>query len=795
MKKVGAALQCYHCGNEISGDLFLAEDKSFCCVGCKSVYEILSENNLCRYYDYNDMPGQKQSLSSAYFEYLDEPKVITQLLDFKDEKVSLVTFYIPAIHCSSCLWLLEHLYRLNSGVKQSRVDFLKKQLSVTFEHGEVSLRELVELLVAIGYEPLISLQDVVKEKKDSVNHDLIKKIAVAGFVFGNVMLFSFPEYLGLSAFEHQFQHFFGWLNLICAVVATFYCARDFFVSAWASVKSRVINLDTPLAIIVGVLFLRTSFEIVTRNGAGFADTLCALVFLLLLGRWVKQRAYQHISFNRDYRSYFPVAVTVIKDGVERPVPISDLEVGNRILIRNNEIVPADSILMLGKGFLDFSFVTGESLPVDRVLGEVIYAGGKQVGEALELEIIKPVSHSYLTRLWNNESFKEEASKIKNFNDTIARYFSAVVLVIACCAAAYWHYEGNVPRAWDAFSAVLIVACPCVLALSTPLTLSSVLALFDRNGFYLKNTDVVEQLARVDTVVFDKTGTITMPEGFSVEFDGELCVEERDLLVSAARNSSHPFSRYIVQAFPEASVKKISEFHETPGRGLSAFVEGRMVRLGSMTFITGTEQVPQVGSGVHVGIEGRYVGFFSIRQQWRSDLKLLISGLRDKFSLHLLSGDTKVDREAFRDIFPDETPMYFGQDPHDKLRYVESLQLGGAKVMMVGDGLNDAGALRKSDLGIAVTDNVNNFSPGCDAILRGDTIGRLPQFIAHAKKALGIVRISFCIATVYNLVGVYFAVQGELSPLMAAVLMPLSTITIITFTNITGRYFASRNKLI
>lgn len=794
MKNVGVPVACYHCGNDISGELFVADEKSFCCAGCKSVYELLNENNLCRYYDYNNSPGQKQDASSLYFEYLDEPRVISQLIDYKDDNISLVTFYIPAIHCSSCLWLLEHLHKLSAGVKQTRVDFLKKQLSVTFDHTVFSLRALVELLVSVGYEPLISLQDVVKEKKNSVNRELIKKIAVAGFCFGNVMLFSFPEYLGLSSFERQFQSLFGWLNLICAVVTTFYCARDFFVSAWTSIKSRVVNLDTPLAIIVGVLFLRSTFEIVTQVGAGFTDTLCALVFLLLLGRWVKQRAYQHVSFNRDYRSYFPVAVTVIKNGVERPVPIGDLELGDRILIRNNEIVPADSILMQGKGFLDFSFVTGESMPVAKVLGEVIYAGGKQVGEALEMEIIKPVSQSYLTRLWNNDSFKTEDSKIKNFNDTIAQYFSAVVLFIAFSSAVYWSAAGDTPRAWDAFSAVLIVACPCVLALSTPLTLSMVLSMFDKHGLFVKNTDIVEQLARVDTVVFDKTGTITNPDSFDLEFEGELGEEDLSYVVSAARNSSHPFSRQIVRAYPGVQIRKVSEFHEMPGRGLSAFVEGRMVRLGNMGFITDQEGRVKSASSVHVAVEGRYLGCFKMKQQWRANLKELVGRLEERYSLHLLSGDAMADRTVLDTIFPGGTPMHFGQDPHSKLKYIESLQFSGARVMMLGDGLNDAGALRKSDLGIAVTDNVNNFSPGCDGILKGENLGKLTNFIAQAKSAVKIVKWSFGIATIYNLAGVYFAVQGELSPLMAAVLMPMSTVTIITFTNIANRIVAAKNKL-
>ncbi|WP_374166593.1 heavy metal translocating P-type ATPase metal-binding domain-containing protein [Arcticibacter sp. MXS-1] len=785
---------CFHCGNEIAGELHIHDDKHFCCAGCKGVYQILSQNNLCNYYNYNKTPGQTKDVTEQHFEFLNEPKIFAQLVDYTDQNITLITFYIPAIHCSSCLWLLEHLHKLNQGVLQSRVDFLKKQVAVTFDHNKTSLKELVEVLSSIGYEPLISLQDVVKEKKDSVNRDLIKKIAVAGFCMGNVMLFSFPEYLGLSSFERQFQSLFGWLNLTFAVVVTFYCSRDFFISAWGSLKNRIINLDTPLAIIVAVLFIRSAFEIITGTGAGFTDTLSGLVFLLLMGRWVKQRTYQHISFNRDYRSYFPVAVTVLKDGEEKPTPIGDLNIGDRILIRNNEIIPADSILMKGEGYFDFSFVTGESQPVSKVLGEIIYAGGRQIGEALEMEIVKPVSQSYLTRLWNNETFRTDVSKIRNFNDTIAQYFSAVVLIVAFAAAASWWTLGDTKKAWDAFSAVLIVACPCVLALSTPLTLSTVLGIFDKNGFYLKNTDVVEQLARIDTVVFDKTGTITCPNVVNLTFTGRLSLQEEMLVASAARNSSHPLSREIVKWLGIKEVFPVSVYRETAGKGLVSVIENHEVRLGSRSFIAPGLQGADSSSSVHINIDGQYKGFFNVRQQWRTELKELIARLKSNYRMHLISGDTATEKKSLEEIFPSYVPMLFKQSPHDKLNYIRKLQNNDYKVMMLGDGLNDAGALKQSDLGVAVTDNINNFTPGCDAILQGEELGKIPQFIRQAKNAVDVIKWSFMIATVYNLIGVYFAVQGQLSPLTAAVLMPVSTITIITFTNIANRYFARKNRL-
>jgi Cu+-exporting ATPase len=787
--------KCYHCGTEAPGSSYVIDDKKFCCIGCKSVYEVLSSTGMCSYYSYNDNPGHAQTESVKHLNYLDEPSIISKLTDYTDEKVSTVTFYVPAIHCSSCIWLLEHLHKFNPAIVHSRIDFLKKQVFITFRNQELSLKSLVILMISIGYEPLISLQDVVKEKKDSVNRDLIKKIAVAGFCMGNVMLLSFPEYFGMSSYEIQFRSLFGWLNLAFSIPVTFYCAREFFTSAWAGLKHKHINLDAPLALIIAVLFIRSAVEIITASGPGFNDTLTGLVFLLLMGRWVKQRTYSHISFKRDYRSYFPVAVTVIREKDEKAVPLEELTVGNRILIRNNEIIPADSILMKGDALVDFSFVTGEAAPVRKVLGEIIYAGGRQLSEAIELEVIKPVSQSYLTTLWNNDAFTRDERNGSNFNDSIAKYFSIVTLIIAFGAGAYWMALSDHARAWTSFTAVLIVACPCVLSLSTPFTLSAVLSLFDKHLFYLKSPHTVEQIAKINTVVFDKTGTITSPDTAKVSFIGALSVQDKLLAGSLARNSSHPLSQKIIRYLGAREYLPVSNFTETPGRGIRGGIDGHEVVLGGNTLNKTEPSQPEESSSAHLEIDGVYKGYFKISQFWRPGLDSLFNELHENNELHLISGDNEADKGELSKLLPAGSGIHFRQSPLSKLTYIEKLQNQGKNVMMLGDGLNDAGALKKSDVGIAVTDNINNFSPACDAILNGKSSSKLPAFIRQSRDAVKTIRMSFVISASYNLAGVYFAVQGLLSPLLAAVLMPLSTISVLLFTSAATRYYAAKNKLI
>ncbi|EHQ27697.1 heavy metal translocating P-type ATPase [Mucilaginibacter paludis] len=784
---------CYHCGDDCQTTAYVVDDKHFCCHGCQSVFQILSANQLCSYYNYNDHPGATRTRTDKRFDYLSEPSIISELVDYTDTQISIVTFYIPHIHCSSCLWLLEQLNKINPAVHYCRVDFLKKQLNIRFDHQKLSLQHLVELLYDIGYEPLISLHDIIKKQNEATKDNLVQRIAVAGFCFGNVMLLSFPEYFGLSIYEQTFKHFFGWLNILFAVPVAFYSGREYFVSAWQSLRNRVLNIDFPLALGIAVLFLRTVFEIVSHSGAGFADTLCGLVFFLLIGKFVQKKTYHHLSFERDYRSFFPVAVHIISEGQEKPIPLSQLHTRHRMIIRHNEIIPADAILLKGEALIDFSFVTGEALPVTKTLGEIIYAGGRQTSEAIEMEVVKPVSQSYLTQLWNNEAFtRQQDNRMKTFNEKVSKYFTVVLLVVAFGSLLFW-LPSDIKRGFAAFTAVLIVACPCALALSTPFTMSAALSIFDRNRFYLKNTAVVEQLANIDTIVFDKTGTITTGDGTSVKIEAILSEEEKQLIYSVCVNSNHPLSRMICQKLGSMPRLEITGYMEVPGKGIMARIGAHHLSIGNSRLVFDEDDRVANITKVYVTIDNLYVGYFALAHHYREGMEM-IPELGLQYDTFLLSGDQDHERHELIRFFKDDARMKFSKSPQEKLDFIQSLQQKGGKVMMMGDGLNDSGALKQSDLGIAVTDNVNNFSPGSDAILDGCSFSKLPAFLRFSKDTVHIIHFSFLISLTYNLIGLSYAVTGNLSPLVAAVLMPLSTVTIISFTSLATHIAARKRKL-
>lgn len=790
---------CYHCGDDCNGAVIKVQDKDFCCNGCKTVFEILSENDLCNYYSFETSPGiARRGESKALFDFLDNEEIAKGLLEFSDDKQQRVTFLIPNIHCSSCIWLLEHLSRIAPAVLSSKTNFSQRKLTVSYRREELSLRQLVELLDQIGYTPVINLESESEANNEHQSFDrkLLVKMGIAGFCFGNVMLLSFPDYLGIPSLEESYIQLFRWLNVFLSIPVVFYAGQDYFVSAYKSLKQRFANIDVPIALGVSVLFSRSVYEVVLNIGPGYFDSLVGLIFFLLIGKWFQNRTYQALSFDRDYKSYFPLAILVKKENGFASVAVKEIEKGDEILIRNGELVPADAILIDDKASIDYSFVTGESEAVQKGKGQYVYAGGRLIGKQAKFIVQKTVSQSYLTELWNDEAFTKESESV-SMVDRVSQYFTIVVIVIAMGAATYWQLT-DPSKTWLVFCSVLIIACPCALALSTPFTSGSILRVLGRNKLYVKNANVVETLQKIDTLVFDKTGTITNVSKKNLIFKGEeLSKEESQLTMHAVSSSTHPLSRYIKDSLANDHVGHYSleSFQEDVGQGVSAIVSGVEVKLGSAEFV-GIEKSEDTenASIVHLKIGNSYRGYFAFHNVYRSGLSNVVNSLRSNFKLAILSGDHNAEEKNLNTLFPPTTKMLFEQKPEDKLNAIKVFQEHGDNVMMLGDGLNDAGALKQSNVGVAISEDISTFSPACDAILHAESFSKLSDLIALAKRGRSVILASFVLSLLYNGVGLSFAVIGWLTPLVAAILMPLSSISVVVFTTIMVRFISLKLKL-
>jgi Cu+-exporting ATPase len=774
---------CYHCGEDaMRGDISIGE-KSFCCTGCRMVYQLLNQNGLCNYYSLNHNPGTNQRLTvrKDKFDFLGDREIQQKLISFADDKQTFVTFYLPQIHCSSCLFLLENLHRLHNGVVSCRVNFARKEAEIVFHQNSITLRAIAELLTAIGYEPYISFGNA-KNHQPRTGRRMIYQLGVAGFCFGNIMMLSFPEYLGLQEAEKGLQGFFRLLALTLSLPAAFYSAQPFYTSGWKSLKHGFLNIDAPIALAVIVTFGRSIYEVMTGTGSGYFDSMSGIVFFMLVGRVLQDKTYRQLSFERDFTSYFPIAATVLRDSKEIPVALKDIKAGDTLLIHHEELIPADGILTRGKALIDYSFVTGESVPAGKDMGEIVYAGGKQTGGAIEILVIKEVMQSYLTNLWERDELKNAPEeKSRSFVHLVSRWFTYIVFLIALVAGLYWAFTDS-SKIWNVATAVLIIACPCALLLSNTFTNGNILRILSRNKLYLRGAQTIEDISNINHIVFDKTGTLTTAEKDIVYNGYYLDTEKLQAIKALATQSNHPLSRVLAGYYQGSDVLPTPDcYSEVPGLGLKGFVNGLRVAIGSRQFITGEKDTEQAGSTVHVSVEGIYHGYFSFRNHYRDFVPALIKQLPGHYGISVVSGDNDSEKPVLKQLFGRKTTIQFRQSPNDKLDYITSLQQCGHRVMMIGDGLNDAGALRQSSVGIAVTEDCNNFTPASDAIMQANQLSKLHSFIRLCKANRYIVTASFVLSVMYNVMGLWFAVHGSLSPLIAAILMPCSSLSILLIT--------------
>lgn len=796
-------VNCFHCGDACLDVEITHEDKSFCCHGCKTVYDILHDNDLSYYYDLQKSPGISPQEIAGKYDFLDNEAIVEKLLEFNDGNMQIVSFVIPSIHCSSCIWILENLNKLNPSVKSSQVNFPEKTVRISFMAEENSLKNLVILLSRIGYEPYISLDDSNKKEKN-VDRSLIYKLAVAGFAFGNIMFLSLPEYFENSEFWlDQFKPFFRWIMFAFSLPVVFYSASGYFTSAYKGLRSKMLNIDVPIALGVAVLFIRSTIDIVMDYGTGFFDSLSGLLFFLLLGKYFQQKTYSYLSFERDYKSYFPIAVTRLfknTEGktVEEQAEVYTVEKGDRLLIRNNEILPVDAILIKGNALIDYSFVTGEAEPIAKQSGDKLFAGGKQQGGIMEVEVLKPVSQSYLTQLWSNDVFSKDKSGIfENLTDSISKRFTVTLLSIAFISTLFWMIV-DPSKAFNVFTAVLIVACPCAIALAAPFTLGNVLRIFGREKLYLKEAAIIEQMAKLDTVVFDKTGTLTTNQKNLITYEGlALSLEEKQLLTNTLRASSHPLSRSLYSILDKNDIQTLDEFEEEVGKGISATFNDNSIKVGSYEFVGSNDStITEVKNKttVHISTNKAYKGCYIFNSEYRSGVAEVFKQLGNDKEVIVLSGDNEGERERLEAMLPKGVKLHFNQKPDDKLNFIKSLQEAGKRVLMIGDGLNDAGALKQSDVGFVISENTNVFSPACDGILDASNFNKIADYLEFSKSGVRIIKWAFLLSLFYNLIGISFAVTGHLLPVVAAILMPLSSISIVVFTTIATQYIGKKLRM-
>lgn len=772
-------MKCYHCGDDVIGAPIVFDEKNFCCNGCRQVYEILSENGLTNFYEMNEGVGVKPSTEKHQkYATLNVPEVKEQFISFQNENIYIVTFFLPAIHCSSCIYLLENLKKLNPGILKSEANFTARTLELTLTK-ETQLSTVALLLDRIGYQPELRPKT---EAKDTSPYDkkLLLQLGLAGFAFGSVMLWTFPEYLGLDETFEPFRNFSAYLTLLVSIPVLFYSASGYFNSAYTAIRSKQLNLDIPIALGILVLFLKSSSSILMQEGPGYMDSFTGFVFFLLIGKWFQAKTYRNMAFDNDPKSYFPLGVhRITTNNTEEVVLIDKLKEGDRIRIFNEEIIPCDITLTSDEAVINTSFITGESELITLKKGERIYAGSKLIGTSIDATVERTTDRSKFASIWNkpSDSTIKDAHFLTRDESKLTKIFLLLVFSIATIGGITWLFI-DPSQVVEIVTAILVVACPCALALSFPFVYGNALRKYGKNGLYFKNSKEIQKLPAIDTFVFDKTGTLTKDRTSGVSFTGTLTQEEIDLAYALTRQSTHPYSKSISNWLSN-QVKtgvRITDFEEHPGKGLVGSDEhGHQIKLGNNKLI---ENAPHDNeSGSYLAINNKLIGKFVFKSQLRARVLSMLKKISNTFNIFLLSGDNQQDAKLFGNL-DHKLEMHFNQSPTEKSNFIQQLQTSGASVAYIGDGLNDTEALHASTLGISVADDVFRFTPACDAIISGDKVHYLDQFIAFGSYTAKVLKVCMVFSLLYNTIGITFALMGYVTPLFAAILMPLSSITIV-----------------
>ncbi|MBY0491876.1 MAG: heavy metal translocating P-type ATPase [Gemmatimonadaceae bacterium] len=790
-----ADVACAHCGLAVPPGLVEhGAERQFCCTGCHTAFAILHEHGLDSYYGFAERREAPVRATGRSYEEFDHPAFSALYVQALPNGLARTELYLEGVHCASCVWLVERVPLLQAGVARAELDVRRSLAAVEWDPAVVPLSAIARALDTLGYPPHPFRGVARTEMRRKEDRAMLVRIGIAGAIAINVMLAALALYSGeVNTMEAQYTHFFRWISFALIVPSFWWPGRVFFTGALASVRTKSLHMDLPIAIALAAGFVRGAINTVTGTGPVYFDGLAILIFALLVGRFLQQRGQRLAADAAELLHAIAPSTARIADGEQvREIPAEALLPGMTLDVRAGDTFAADGVIVRGHSSVNAALLTGESRPTSVSEGATVFAGTLNVEAPVRVRVEQAGETSRIAKLLRQvEESAQRRAPIVQYANRLAGIFTAIVLVAAALTFVIKAQlsPSVAHHALDDAIALLIVTCPCALALATPLAITVAVGRAAGNGMLIKGGDALELLATPGTLVLDKTGTITEGRTALVAWQGAEWV--KPLVLALEEGSSHPLADGFRRAWAGLPVPVVTASRHVAGGGLEGEIDGRVVRIGSPRFVAdGTSQVdPLIGASldavdrtltpVHVSVDGVLVAVAGMGDRVREDAARSLQQLRARgWRTVMLSGDTPdVVASVGRALGFAAQDAIGAASPEDKLAFIERAKQQGT-VVMVGDGVNDAAAIAAAHVGIGVHGGAEACLATADIYLTRPGLSALVELTEGARRTMRVIRRNIAFSVAYNLLGAGMAVFGVLTPLIAAILMPTSSITVV-----------------
>jgi Cu2+-exporting ATPase len=777
---------CSHCGLPVPAGFRVSDtDRQFCCAGCRTAFAIIHDHGLGGYYNIAERRDGPVVASGRSFEEFDHATFRDLYVRRTPDGLGQVDLYLEGVHCGACVWLVERVPLVVPGVARAELNVRRSLARVVWDDAAVPLSQVARTLDSLGYHPHPFRGLEVEAMRRREDRAMLVRIGVAGAIAANVMLAALALYSGqLGGMEGPYERFFRWVSLLLTTPALLWPGRVFFAGAWASLRTRTLHMDLPIALALAVGWVRGASNTITDSGPIYFDGLATLTFALLAGRFLQQRGQRAAADSAELLyALSPSTARVVEGDSTHEIPAAALLPGMVLDVRAGEMFAADGVVTSGRSTVDVSLLTGESRPVSVGVSDRVYAGTMNVASAVRVRVDAPGEESRLaTILQQVEDSVRRRAPVVQLANRLAGWFVAVVLVAAAATVLFW-YPRDPTAAVDNAIALLVVTCPCALALATPLAVSVAIGRAARSGILIKGGDVIERLATPGTMLLDKTGTITEARVALTSWDGPEWA--KPLVLALEQESSHPIAAGFRRAFDGVEVMEAALTTHVVG-GIDGMVDGWHVVVGSPAFVEGRASrgarfatPPSHLTPVLIAVDGVIVASAGFGDAVRADARASIAALEARrWQVGILSGDHPTVVHGVGESLGLALEVCIGGAvPEEKRRLVEQARERGT-VVMVGDGVNDAAAIAAASVGVGVHGGAEACLATADVYLARPGLASLVTLTEGASRTIAVIRRNIAFSIGYNIIGATLAVTGVITPLIAAILMPASSLTVV-----------------